>query len=167
MALPCLKALEQVADDVALLRGPLALKAGEGLRILPDVSANIGPLGGVDAALGSGLGELWIILPWDMPRVGPKELTPLADALRGGASIAVYRGAGTPTGLAPFPLGISTRAHPQLKAPLEGGQGSVWRFLASAPVEVLMPPPGDPSRLVGINTPEALGACPGSWDTTP
>jgi molybdenum cofactor guanylyltransferase len=113
-----LGALRAVCDEIVILGHGRGLDASlrQGLTALPDVLDEAGhakgPIGGLQALLRSGRGEIYVVLPVDMPRITGAHLAALLghlgplEADEGARAACYVHDAESPRGarLAPLPL---------------------------------------------------------------
>jgi molybdopterin-guanine dinucleotide biosynthesis protein A len=124
-----------------------------GLGIVPDLRPDLGPLGGVEAALSfyEPTGDATLFLPCDLPAITACEMVRLRQAFVASGSRLVVATTGAPQ---PLCAVVSNRLLSHVSGALDARElsvGRLWRRLGA--VEV---PGGDPAAFVNINCPEDL-----------
>lgn len=151
--------LSRVSDDVLIVGGapPDADEQLQDIRWIPDVHPDLGPLAGIEAALGAARHELVVVVACDMPGLTTAFLTHLcALAAQGAVDVVVPR---TERGY--HPLCAIYRAPtclPVVAARLAEGRLAVKALFPSLRVREIAGPElataGNPDRLLAnINTP--------------
>lgn len=115
---------------------------------LPDAAAGEGPSAGLRALLHSGLGDVYVVLPVDMPGVRPEHLTQLLAA-GGQRDAACFTVAGE---LEPLPCVLAARASPP------AGERRLARLLAALSPALVPLPETEAALLRNLNNPEDLDA---------
>ena len=115
------QALSQVCQQVVILGHGHGIP--ENLPRLDDLRPQVGPLGGLEALLHSGLGSHYLLLPCDMPAITPDLLQ---DLILPTFPLTSYDRPG-----GPLPLFANAELAPTLSQWLDGGGRSVWAFLES------------------------------------
>lgn len=124
-----------------------------GARRLDDSTAGLGPIGGLDAFLSSGISREYLVLTCDMPFVTAELLSPLVR--RGEASLGgPVRCLRTPAGeeLAPFPCLVSESLAPLLHHRILSRELSVQAAFRFAGIEWCECPPNAAWRIAGVNS---------------
>jgi molybdopterin-guanine dinucleotide biosynthesis protein A len=137
------------AAGSATLIGPLERYGMLGLPVIEDRYRDCGPLGGIHAALESGLGEWNLIVACDMPEAGPDFLRGLLEAAEvSGADCLIPVG---PEGR-PEPLCAvyHQRCLPEIEKALQQGVRKVTGALHG--LRAAMPELGDRACFRNVNT---------------
>lgn len=113
---------------------------------LPDAEPGQGPSAGLRALLASGLGDLYVLLPVDMPGVRAEHLAKLLAA-RGEARAVCFARAGR---LEPLPCAIAT------DAVLPAGERSLHALLSANALVTVELSETDAAALRNINSPADL-----------
>jgi len=126
-----------------------------GRQIVTDIRPGMGPLGGVEAALGylAGRCDAVLFLPCDLPRIGSNEISVLCAAFAAGPARVVFAESGVF-----FAHALCSVVHiavlPEVSAALDQGERRVrdlWRRLGAQGVRF-----DDESLFLNINEPEDL-----------
>lgn len=126
----------------------------EGLALVRDLREDQGPLGALEALLGSGVAARYLVLPVDMPRVTASMLRALLDA-DDAAAAAVLQVEGAAR-FAPFPLRIDEGALDEVRARLDAGDRRLTAAVSAlAPARVPLPA-SEADRLANVNAPGDL-----------
>lgn len=139
-----LAVLRQVSDRQVILghgRG-----CPEDVPRLPDAEPMAGPSAGLRALLASGLGDVYVVLPVDMPLVEPTHLRRLLDAAAGTRAACFVRGEVREPLPCVFPAG----------ARLPEGERSVLALLAANDATTVPLAAVDADWVRNLNTPEDL-----------
>jgi molybdopterin-guanine dinucleotide biosynthesis protein A len=145
--------LDAVASRVIVLGHGEGTADAKGWTRLDDANVGRGPLAGVLAALESGLGNEYLVLPVDMPAVDADLLRRL---LLPTDAPLVHFGLDRHHRSQPFPMRIAARIAPRLRAQLESGNNRVQDFLQECPRHVVVIPEEDVALFFNLNTPEDL-----------
>jgi len=144
-------------SEVVLVAGEKQPYSHLGLEVIPDLRADCGPLGGIEAALAWARGrfEATLFLPCDLPGITAKEIRRLRRAFgTGGVRVAVCTvGA---CGFEPLCTVVHNDLLPQITLALDRGErspGRLWRALGA--LEVPCP---DPAAFHNVNEPADLAA---------
>jgi molybdopterin-guanine dinucleotide biosynthesis protein A len=165
-----LEAIAAVADEVVLAVPPRSGRAlgselvTSGPIVVEDPEAFEGPLAGLVPALGAATNEVAIVVAGDMPRLQPKVLAALLDALEPGVDAAALE---VGVDLRPLPLAIRVEpARAAATAALEAGERSLRSLLARLASRALpepewrrLDPAGD--SLTDVDRPADLDALRG------
>ena len=116
-----------------------------GLERVADLREGCGPLGGIEALLASEMGEQYLVVPCDMPRVTADVLDALL--IKSDQPATVFEGY-------PLPARISADALPTVKRLLDSGERAVWRLLDDVVAERVPMRDAWIARLENVNTPE-------------
>lgn len=161
LAAHALATLGAATDTVlAVVRpGDAALRAlltGRGARVVECADAHLGMGHSLACAARQALpGAHVIVALADMPRVSACTVQAVADALRGGARIAVP----THAGQRGHPVGFAASVRPQLET-LRGDTGARG-LLAAHSAQVTLVPVQDPGCVLDVDTPAALAGLGG------
>ena len=126
-----------------------------GLALVPDLHPDLGPLGGIEAALShyGPTGDATLFLPCDLPGITCGEIVRLREAYgASGGPLAVCVTDGD--ALQPLCAVVSNELLPPVRAALEAGElsvGRLWRRLGAVQV-----PYADPAPFFNVNCPEDL-----------
>ena len=153
-------ALRRTTDELLLVANDRAADGWlPGIRRIPDVLRDRGPLGGVHAALAESADPV-LVVAWDMPFVTRELLAELRRRGRGGYAAVVPESA---VGrLEPACALYTPECRYALEAWLSGGGSGAAAFLAQCPGAYVVSVEevrrfGDPARLFfNVNTPAAL-----------
>lgn len=122
-----------------------------GVVQVPDRTNHLGPLGGLEALLASGLSSDYILVPCDMPRLTGDILRALLVATARPITALRVKTESAPR---PLPLRLSDSLLPLIRARIDAGNLSVQGLLEAAEVEIVIAPPEWECALENINTPE-------------
>ena len=117
--------IDHVIDALAACC-PQVIVVGGDAGGLVDRAPGLGPLGGIDALLASGLDEHYLVCPCDMPRVNPGLLGALLVETDADATVLHVEGEDAPR---PLPLRIAAAALPIVEHRLESGERSLRGLL--------------------------------------
>jgi molybdopterin-guanine dinucleotide biosynthesis protein A len=122
--------------------------------IVADIHPGIGPLGGIEAALGhlASRCDAVVLLPCDLPNITACEILKLVHDHQAVPDRVVL--AGSPEGRHPLCAVVPVGVLPRVVEAITAGQyevGRLWRSLGARVVQI-----DDSRRLVNINTPEDL-----------
>jgi molybdenum cofactor guanylyltransferase len=153
-------ALGEVTDDLLLVANDTGADAWlPGVRRIPDVLRDRGPLGGIHAALAQGANAI-LVVAWDMPFVAPPLLADLRRRARAGHAAVVPESADAR--LEPTCALYTPQCRRELEAWLDSGRSGATAFLTQCPGVHRIPVAevtrfGDPARLFfSVNTPAGL-----------
>jgi molybdopterin-guanine dinucleotide biosynthesis protein A len=132
--------------------GPPSRYAGLGLRVIPDVVAGRGPLGGLYTALRDAAAERVLIAACDMPYLTPELLRQLAAT----AGDAVVTDSGR---LHPLCAVYHRKLLPLVEGAIRAGALRMHDLLAAAAVRRVA---ADPAVVANLNTPQDLVAQEGA-----
>ena len=122
-----------------------------GVEHIADNFDQLGPIGGIEALLGSGIGENFLIVPCDMPLLTADILHALlVNTVRPATALRV----GSEPAARTLPLRLSTALLPLIWSRIEEGELSIRGLLEAAEVEVVLAPADWEPALANINTPE-------------
>lgn len=143
--------LREVLPRVIIIADDPALAAGTGLPVFADIHKNLGPLGGLHAALTWADSELVFIAPTDTPLLTPGDCAELLAA----APAEMITVAGDGTRLHPL-IGLYPRSIlPALENALHDGVRTFRHFIEHCPCGYrIHMMPAAATRLVNVNTPE-------------
>lgn len=149
-----LAALAGVSDDVRIVASEATPYAALGIRVIPDVIPDAGPLGGIYSALLDARHERVIVLACDLPFVTGPLLAAVAAAGDDRDDAVMPRSA---RGLQPLCGWYHRRAHAAIRAQIDQGHLSVHTLTAvlrvrELGVETLAPLAGE-HAFENINTP--------------
>jgi len=124
-----------------------------GVTWLADTAADVGPLGGLLAALAHDPAADWLCVACDMPAIRPDAVAWLLKQHRPGADATLARL--TREGAAePFPGIYAGRAGPILRQALRKGVRSMWRAIERLNARIATVPPRLEECWYNVNTPE-------------
>ena len=138
-------------EMIILANNPLPYKAF-GSKIVPDLRAGTGPLGGIEAAVSyyASRFKATLFLPCDLPGITARQIKILKEGFvraRAGVAVAVTEG-----GLRePLCAVVDNRLLPAISKAIDGGKrkvGEVWQSLDMAFVHF-----SDPEPFFNLNTP--------------
>ncbi|MEX0795323.1 MAG: molybdenum cofactor guanylyltransferase [Acidimicrobiia bacterium] len=118
-------------------------------RFVADLRSGAGPLGGIEALLASGLDDLYLVCPNDIPLMPSglaRRLTAPSDAMATAFQTADGR-------IQSLPIRISTRALPTVTAALDGGQNAIHHVLTQLETDRIPITADEAQGLRNINTP--------------
>ena len=142
--------VERAAGNVALV-GRTEIPGIQEFEFLPDLRPVCGPLGGLEAALASGRGELNLILACDLPLLDSGFLEQLLA--KAGTSDAKCVVAASPDGrVHPLCAVYRNDCLPMIQAALDAGQLKLMDLLASVRAEYF----NMKTPIWNVNTPEEL-----------
>ena len=144
--------VETAVGNVTVI-GPLERYTGLGLRVVPDVVAESGPLAGLVTALRETNRQRVLVIACDMPNVTSKMLWDLVIASARSDADAVVCDTGR---LHPLCAVYHRRLLPTAEAALSERSLRMHDFLAKIHVERW--PVSDPKLLANLNTPDELHA---------
>jgi molybdopterin-guanine dinucleotide biosynthesis protein A len=145
--------LASIADRVVVLG---VTPARPDLRHLPDLHGGLGPLGGIEALLASGIDERYLVCPCDVPRITAPVLRALIGAAGDAMAVVLHlRGEEAPR---PLPLVVSERALPAVQRRVAQGRLAVHGLVAALEARAVEAPPEWAALLTNVNTPEDLSA---------
>jgi molybdopterin-guanine dinucleotide biosynthesis protein A len=126
-----------------------------GVRVIPDLRRGMGPLGGIEAALADAAdgGRAVLLLPCDLPGIGPKEVAALVRGFRAGGCLVAVAVTGNSL-WHPLCSVVHNAARAAVSAALDAGRlkvRDVWESLGAAPVRF-----ADPAPFFNVNTPADL-----------
>ena len=128
-----------------------------GLPVLLDRFADLGPLAGVERALGEAQGPLLLVLAVDLPDMTADFLRGLAAQCRAGAGVVPRTG----QGLEPLAAFYPQAMHPIATAALTEGRPAMTEFVrrgvAAGLADECPCPPADEAYFVNWNAPEDAG----------
>ena len=151
-----LAALSAVADDIRIVCNDPGRYAALGVRVIPDVIAEAGPLGGVYSALLDAAHDRVLILACDLPFVTAPLLARLVEESRvaGEADAVVPRSA---RGLEPLCALYRTRCRAAARERIERGTLQLAGLLADVKTRILAPealaPYDEGALFENVNTP--------------
>ncbi len=151
MAVRALAALSGLGVPVVVVGHAMGVDGD--VRVIADARADVGPLGGVEALLASGVAEAYVVLPVDMPRVTTALLQELVAAFTGGA--VVYRVVGADR-LQPFPLVVAAAVLATVRARLDAGERRVVDLVAALDPVIVALDAARAGELVDVDTPDDL-----------
>lgn len=144
--------LASIAASLAVVGATADAYADLGLRTIGDRYPGLGPLAGLEAALGDLAEEGWLCLSsCDLMGVEPRWVESLCARREDGARAVAFRG----DAWEPFPALYHTGLRAEIGRRIEAGQLALWRLLereCTAP----LPLPSDWARAIQVNTPGGL-----------
>jgi molybdenum cofactor guanylyltransferase len=161
-----LRALHSITDDVAIAggrpeRSALLTAAFPTYQLLWDEPPDIGPIGGILAALAYAGDRAVVVVAWDMPFVTPDVLRVLVAAMRPGVPCAMPEL--QPGAREPLCAAYSSAALPATNAMLTGGRAAPRDILESAGgaslgIDAFAHIPEVTRMFTSVDSPEALDA---------
>ena len=149
---PMLQIMAELAlsccDDLIIAGPPGLLPEYHHASDVPE-HQGFGPLAGIEAALLSGRGNRWLILPCDMPRLRSSDLVTL---LQHAATICCFSDPKDPDRMLNLPMALDASHVCNLTQSLDAGIRSVGRWLTME--NAAMVAPLDPVTTINLNTPE-------------
>jgi molybdopterin molybdotransferase len=150
------------ASSVTAVADRKGKHASLGIRTIPDLLAQRGPLGGLLTALAD-LGDGWLLLlPCDLVELRAAWVERLCDARRADSQIVVFR----TTYWEPMPGLYHTSTLATVRAFLEAGELALWRVYERLNT-VGVPRPEDWPPVAQVNTPDDLRALAASHRVEP
>lgn len=143
-------ALSAICGRVVMV-GATSPRDSRGSMELPDLRPGLGPLGGIEALLASGIDSQYLVCPCDVPLITPDLLRRLVQP--GAALATVFQIEGRDV-LDPLPARISAEALPIVRRLLDAGERSVWRVMQELRPEVVAITENQAMQLHNVNTPE-------------
>lgn len=120
------------------------------MKRIEDLRTGQGPLGGIEALLGSGLDTDYLVCPCDLPLLTATLLRRLTAATP--AIATVFHVDGEPD-FRPLPARISAEALDVVRGHLDGGRRAVHDLVRALDPEVIALPRDDARALANVNTP--------------
>ncbi|CAN5496141.1 molybdenum cofactor guanylyltransferase MobA [soil metagenome] len=120
-----------------------------GATRIDDLRSDCGPLAAIEAALNSGIGEHYLIVTCDQPRL-------TTDLLRLFTSPNVIGKATALRDLGPFPCHLSATLGAEVTRALDKGERSPRRFLQLCGARWITAYPGAEALVASVNTPDEL-----------
>lgn len=151
--------IEHVADRLLEVCGQIVVVSDD--TILPDVPhihdnfEKLGPIGGFEALLASGLADEFLVVPCDIPLVTPDILRALLLPTSRPASALRLAGESGPR---PLPVRIRAALLPIIWARIEAGELSLQGLLEAIEVEIVDALADWKAALANINTPEEFAS---------
>lgn len=140
-----LRTLEEVCARVVTVGGGQWRQAN-----VPDLRHGVGPLGGIEALLASGVDEEYLVCPSDVPLITPKLIRRLTSPTEAVATIFDVKGGPVHS----LPLRISIAALDTVTAALDAGENAVHSVLARLETTRVSITGAEAAGLRNINTPE-------------
>ena len=141
---------ESTASSVVIVGGEV-----EGVQSIPDYRNQQGPVAGIEALLGSGVDEQYLVVGCDMPNLKPKHVQQLLQC----DGNAVFSFDNQLVGL---PLKINKEALTACTAYLDSGERSIKGFIAQCPHTSITIDSGDLDMVTSLNSPEDISKMFGS-----
>ena len=154
MAQAVAETLAQVCRDVVIVGPAEPVATLARWRHLPDARPGLGPLGGIEALLASGLDTAFLVCPCDVPLVSAGLLRGLTAT--GGRPASVFSLPGE--GPCPLPIRIEAGCRPAVERLLAEGRRAVCELLAVLAVHTVEVPESRARELVNVNTPQDYAA---------
>lgn len=151
-----LAALETVSNDIRIVTNEPDRYAALGVRLIPDQIPDVGPLGGLHAALIDAAHEAVVVLACDLPFITPALLETLVEQFGAGEEIdaVVPR---SERGLHPLCAVYATRCADAARRRIDRGELSVRGLLHDVRVRELgrevLAPCDNGSMFLNVNTP--------------
>jgi molybdopterin-guanine dinucleotide biosynthesis protein A len=150
--------IEAVAGALGVVCAGIVIVGGGGggaalpaSRRLEDLRPGLGPLGGIEALLASGIDTEYLVCPCDLPRVSAEVLTALTRATERPATVLRVSGEERPR---PLPARLSTVALAAVRAKIDEGRLAVNALMDVLGPEVVEAPAAWEAALTNVNTPE-------------
>jgi molybdopterin-guanine dinucleotide biosynthesis protein A len=153
LAARALALLAEVAPAVVVVGHGDDVPRSAHIGRIDDTRPGAGPLAALEALLASDRGDVYVVLPVDMPRLTATTLRRVLAALHDDADIAVLAG---PNGYEHLPFAMRARALPLVRGLLHEGERSLHALLARAAVATVARGDDDAARdeLANVNTPD-------------
>ena len=153
--------IEFVIDALAAVcrRVVIVGKAGSaharGGEVIDDLRPGLGPMGGIESLLASGIASQYLVCPCDVPFITSESLGLLLADTKQLATVFRREGAGE---VDPLPARISAGALPVVSRLLDRGRRSVYELMRELGAsEITMPRSREP-ELLNVNTPADFAA---------
>lgn len=150
--------LKDVCQTVVVVGG-----VAEGFPSVADRRPGVGPLGGIEALLASGIDDEYLVCPSDTPLITPRLLRRLMTPSDSMATIFEVEGESRVQSL---PLRISAKALGTVEAALDAGQNSIHGLLDGIDVSRVSITARLAKELLNINTPGEYAALFERWEPT-
>lgn len=109
----------------------------------------VGPLGGIEALLTSGIDSQYLFCPCDLPLITAGLLQKLMTNTDLPATVFQVEGRQT---IEPLPARISAAALPTVRRLLDAGERSVWRLMQELRLQTVLIAPAEAAHLHNVNT---------------
>lgn len=154
----CHRGSSGLCDSVVVVGGRVGA-----LLSIADRRSGVGPLGGIEALLASGIDTEYLICPSDIPLITPELLRRLTVPSESTATIFEIRGDKRVESL---PLRISAAALDPVTLALDAGQNAINIVIGRIDVDRVTITAKDANALRNINTPGDYAALSRFWETT-
>jgi molybdopterin-guanine dinucleotide biosynthesis protein A len=144
-------ALRTICDRIVLV-GEVAGQVVE-YATIADSRPGAGPLGGIEALLGSGVADEYLVCPCDVPDITPHVLRELLK--HRDAPATVLRMVGRPR-FESLPARISIAALPRVTRLLDSNERSIWQLMEQMSAAIVEVDEHHAAALRNVNTPEDL-----------
>ena len=142
--------LQAVCREVVIVGPPESPTwAAHTWRCVADRTPGLGPIGGIEALLASGLNSGYLLCPSDIPLLSAELLERLLDAGDGDAAVFHVAGQTRPS---PLPLRISASCLGAVETLIEAGGRAVHELLDTLDVQCVEVRAQDARELVNVNT---------------
>jgi molybdopterin-guanine dinucleotide biosynthesis protein A len=149
--------IEAVADALwSTCRHVVVVGPPEAMPALPhveDLRPGLGPLGGIEALLASGIDAQYLVCPCDQPSLTAALLRTLLEPSLAPVTALRLQGEARPR---PLPLRVSVEALDVVRAHLDAGRHAVRELLESVDTETIDLPRSREGQLLNVNRPEDL-----------
>lgn len=141
--------LEEICAGVVVV-GPASLLPDR--RHLADLRADAGPLGGLEALLASGLDDVYLVCPCDVPLVSATLLRALlTPAAHRPMTVLHLDGEDD---FRPLPARVASSALVTVREHLDAGRRAVHALVRALDTEIVPAPAAWATQLTNVNTPE-------------